>query len=1327
MSEAFSVFDPVDELVDGFLERYRRGERPSLTEYTEKHPELAERIRALFPALLIMEELGSRAGGSGGPVENGTGPSARVPERLGDYVLLRRIGSGGMGVVYEAIQESLGRHVALKTLPFHQLGDATRLERFRREARAAARLHHTHIVPVFGVGEHDGLHYYIMQFIRGQGLDSVLREVKRLRRELKDSGAHDPSVGTGLTTTLAHGLSTGKFQPSAPPAEQSRDADATEAHFDLAPQTRLNPSGSPVQGHQSELSTQPEAQYFRSVARIGVQVGNALDYAHQQGILHRDIKPSNLLLDAKGEVWVTDFGLAKDQGSDELTVSGEIVGTLLYMAPERFQGKCDQRSDVYGLGVTLYELVSLRPPYEAADRHTLMRRVLSEGPTRLKSEAPTVPHDLETIIEKAIAREPVQRYATAAALADDLQRFLDDKPIQARRASQRERLGRWCRRNPWLATLLSVVTALLVVITIISSAAAFWLNHERDRTRLAYLENHRTLYDAQIHLANVAWEDSQIRRAEEILDSPPCVPGGPDEDDLRGWEWSYLRRLCRNAALTLKDSETELFTVTFSPDGHRLAAGGWDGKIRLWNLDAEVAQCVVLSGHEKEVHQVTFSPDGQTLASAGSDHKVRLWNVATGSEIRALVLPADTVRSVVFSPDGRRIATAGIDRIIYVWDSIDGRLLYKFPAHSAQILCIAFSPDGRRIASGGQDRNANIWDAHSGHNLQSFTGHLAQVSGVAFSPDGETLATSCEDGTVRLWNATTGQTRAVLKNSVGWSWVYSVTFSPDGRRLASSGDDGTVRIWNTTTGDQVLAFRGHPGVVRGVAFHPTGRYVASSGDHGTVKLWDLSEGRQEFRVFRGHDMPVSRVVFSPDGHTLASAGFDSTVRLWKVADLRQIHELRSHHDNVLGLTFRRDGRELASSDAEGKILIWDPASGVLLRTMTGHNGAVDSVAFNRDGGQLASSGSDQTVRIWDELGRSVKILRGHRRPVKDLTYSPDGRWFASASEDCTVGLWDTRDYSEVRVLPCGAAQPKVVRFSPDGRLLAVGDTDGSVTFWEAASGRVLRMFRAHERMVTSLAFSPDGYRLISTGWEPRIKLWNTATGRESLSMKRDGGAYAAAFDPTGTRIAIGGPAFGVSLYETDPPGESGRARLSLDEPFQPSTERDENRRRLAPPIPSPESADSVPLALEGEGLLTLVRPKGALSTQTNMQEYGPQWSQNRQLLWRFARKGDVLALILKVAKQGEYDISAGFTEAPSFGAFSVAVEGQLLNCRLDLYNQHVIHSGEIPLGKVKLNVGEHPFEMTILERNSKSSNDCLGLDWVKLSPVIKMKTGNMKH
>jgi len=320
MSAASSGFDPLEDLVEGFLERYRCGDRPSLTEYTDRHPELADRIRDLFPALLVIEEIGSGCDPASGLPENRTGSGNPMPQRLGDYLLLRRLGSGGMGIVYEAIQESLGRHVALKTFPAHHLDDPTRLERFRREARAAARLHHTHIVPVYGIGAHDGLHFYTMQFIRGHGLDAVLREVKRSRGNPSPMDASEAADGRVSAIALARGLLTDHF-----------------------------PAIEPVPGE----SDQPEARYVQSVARIGAQVAEALEYAHQQGILHRDIKPANLLLDAQGQIWITDFGLARVLDSDELTRTGDIVGTLKYMAPERFNGWSDPRSDVYALGATL--------------------------------------------------------------------------------------------------------------------------------------------------------------------------------------------------------------------------------------------------------------------------------------------------------------------------------------------------------------------------------------------------------------------------------------------------------------------------------------------------------------------------------------------------------------------------------------------------------------------------------------------------------------------------------------------------------------------------------------------------------------------------------------------------------------------------------------------------------------------------------------------------------------------------------------------------------------------------------------------------------------
>ncbi len=272
--------------------------------------------------------------------------------------------------------------------------------RFEHEARAAARLQHSNIVPVFGSGQANGHHYYFMQFIEGRGFDAVVRERRRL----------------------------GAVPTSGPPTEEL--STITGQH---------RPAG-------------------RSLARIAQQVAEALEHAHRQGVLHRDIKPSNLLLDSKGNAWVADFGLAKTLEADDLTSTGDVLGTIRYMAPERFAGKCDARSDLYSLGLSLYELVALKPAFEVEDRYELIERMRREDPTPLRKQASWLPRNLETIIHKLIAREPARRYGTAAALAGDLQRFLEDRPINARRAAPPERAWRWCRRNPWAASFLVALT-----------------------------------------------------------------------------------------------------------------------------------------------------------------------------------------------------------------------------------------------------------------------------------------------------------------------------------------------------------------------------------------------------------------------------------------------------------------------------------------------------------------------------------------------------------------------------------------------------------------------------------------------------------------------------------------------------------------------------------------------------------------------------------------------------------------------------------------------------------------------------------------------------
>jgi tetratricopeptide (TPR) repeat protein len=469
MSDSASAADPLGPLADDFLQRCRRGERPALSEYAARHPELADQIRELFPALVMLEDVRpvpqTEVGAAGGPLP--------PLQRLGEYRIVREIGRGGMGVVYEAEQESLGRRVALKVLPPGALGDARHVERFQREARAAARLHHSNIVPIFAVGEEGGTHYYAMQYIEGQPLHEVLAELRHLRAEAgpragppaetpppavqTPPGDGAPAAGAA-PAAVARSLWQGQFRPAggsdgagaahpAAPDQPARDVGSTEV-----------PAAS-----SSGLLSDPHRPYAKAVAHVGVQVAEALEYAAGQGVLHRDVKPSNLLLDVWGTAWLTDFGLAKATGAPDLTRPGDLLGTLRYMAPERFGGRADVRSDVYALGLTLYELLALRPAFGGHDQAELTRQITTAEVPRLDRVKPQLPRDLVTVVHKAMAREPADRYQTAGALAEDLRRFLDDRGIVARRASLPEQAWRWCRRHPTGAALVAAVLALCLL------------------------------------------------------------------------------------------------------------------------------------------------------------------------------------------------------------------------------------------------------------------------------------------------------------------------------------------------------------------------------------------------------------------------------------------------------------------------------------------------------------------------------------------------------------------------------------------------------------------------------------------------------------------------------------------------------------------------------------------------------------------------------------------------------------------------------------------------------------------------------------------------
>jgi serine/threonine protein kinase len=500
--------DPFGQIADEFVEALRQGKRPSVEEFAQRYPEQADEIREMLPALALMEKAKS-ADDSSGQEGQALGSAFAPPlQHLGDYQILREVGRGGMGVVYEAQQLSLGRHVAIKVLPAHALLDARQLGRFQREARSAAKLHHTNIVPVFGVGEQNGLHYYVMRFIKGLGLEVVLDELRRLRRP---GGKQTPTQAeaqdrpTNVTRDLsvvdvARGMLSGHYaaeecvaRPESAKGvglEQARPSRAQGVPHDAGDPTTAAVKGERASDssfilHPSSLSSgtihlpgqsggstlsETGSQYWQSVARIGMQVADALAHASGQGVLHRDIKPSNLLLDETGNVWVTDFGLAKGISDvDNLTHTGDIVGTMRYMAPERFSGRGDLRSDVYSLGLTLYELLGLRPAFNEADRNKLIKQVMHDEPVRPRKLNPQVPRDLETVVLKAIARDPAHRYQTPAEMADDLKRFVEDRPVKARRISGAERLWRWCRRNKLMTAMAAAVVLALVAGTTVST------------------------------------------------------------------------------------------------------------------------------------------------------------------------------------------------------------------------------------------------------------------------------------------------------------------------------------------------------------------------------------------------------------------------------------------------------------------------------------------------------------------------------------------------------------------------------------------------------------------------------------------------------------------------------------------------------------------------------------------------------------------------------------------------------------------------------------------------------------------------------------------
>jgi WD40 repeat protein len=1242
-------YDLLDRLAEEFAARFRRGEHPTLKEYTDNYPELADEIRELFPALVKVEQADDARQGEDEPA--GLRAKNQPPSQIGDYRILREIGRGGMGVVYEAEQISLGRRVALKVLPGPASGDRVVRERFRREARAAARLHHTNIVPVYEVGQDGEVRFYAMQFIQGLGLDAVIGELRQLRdrsaikaaagrRTARPRGGRSrqgidtPVLVAGVEVSVVlQSILSGRFDtsgqspelvgaspllrakvlaggPAAPNGPEiasgaagsdltptstetgsATAGDATGPQWAHPPAPAVLPSDSPSSSSAilpggTELSSVESGRrgFFRSLAQIGRQVAGGLAYAHARGIVHRDIKPSNLLLDTEGVVWIADFGLAKGE-DDGLTQSGDILGTLRYMAPERFRGEGDARADVYALGLTLYELLTLRPGFDSSDRLGLIEQIKTQEPPRPRGVDGRIPRDLETIILKAIEKDPKARYQSAESMGEDLGRFLADEPIKARQVSATERYWRWAQRNPVIAVLGGMLTALLVAVTVGSLVAAGRFASLAERqgnsaiaersARLEADEARKTAEKARIVAQDAEQEMKksadraeaekkraieQLTRAEWLVYAGKLMLAQNDFEagdgglaahylddcqwNLRGWEHRYLWSRI-NAKQTLAGHTAMVWSVAYSPDGRRIVTGSGDRTAKVW--DAETSgEVLALKGHRGEVHGVAFSPDGKRIVTGSIDGTAKLWDAATGRELFALEGHTSQVLDVAYSPDGRRIVTCAGEwsgrgpvpvNVVKVWDAATGRELVDLKGLTHRVFSVGFSPDSKRIVTGINDGTGKVWDAATGRELLAL-GSKEYGSGllsVAYSPDGQRIVTGSENYSVKVWDAATGHEILALKGHT--AQVSGVAFSPDGLLIVSGSYDRTVKVWDAATGQELRVLKGHAGYVRDVAFSPDGKRIVTGSDDTTAKAWDADKG-QEVPTLKGHRDFVTGIAFSPDGKRIVTGSGDNTAKVWDAAKRQAVLTLKMRptapNDQwsvaaVFSVAFSPDGQRIATGSQDKKTMVWDAAKGQELLALKGHTAAVLSVAFSSDGRRIATGAcgwfdaGPGEAKVWDAAnGRELLTLKGHKGGVRGVAFSPDGRRIATGGTDRTARVWDAGTGRELLALKGHMDWVSSVAFSPDGRRIATGSHDQTAKVWNAETGQELFPLTGHTDRVRALAFSPDGERIVTGSDDRTAKVWDAETGQELLALKEHTEmVWSVAFSPDGQRIVTG--------------------------------------------------------------------------------------------------------------------------------------------------------------------------------------------------------------